>query len=489
MDTTTGAPTGGEPGSGTQGQVPPQGEGPAGGPRHDTDSFFEWIDRLGLRRTDERWLSGTAGGVARRMGVDPLIVRGLWFVLCLVGGVGLILYAIGWSLLPDDRDGRSLVQDAVHGRFRGEMVGPVIAFILGANWRFGAWSWWRGDDWVAGIFWLCLFAGVAVAVAAVVSTRGKNGPGPGPQGPAQQHPYAPQPYPHPQQTYPAQPYPTPSAGDAVPPVPSDSPTTAAFAAPTTAPYTSAPARPVPAYTAPAPTPPAPLPVATKHDRDRRRGGRSGAIASAVVGLCLVAGAVVFGLDRGGHVTSPWLVWGGVSLVLLGLGTVVAGLRGRSAGGLTTLAILLGVIVLPTAALDHSGAFDGDVRAIAPSTTVVATDAAAARDGYTYSVGDLTLDLTQLPLPAAGAAPVTVPVRLGAGETTIQVPRGTEVRATVNLWAGDVYWHVGDPSDYQSDHDGRTRSVTYETPAVAAGGTPQLVLDIAGAAGTVTIEEK
>jgi hypothetical protein len=198
---------------------------------------------------------------------------------------------------------------------------------------------------------------------------------------------------------------------------------------------------------------------------------------------------VFGLDRSGHVTSPWLLWGGVSLVLLGLGIVVAGLRGRGAGGLTTLAILLGVVVLPAAALDHSGAFDGDVRAIAPDTTVVGTDVATAEDGYTYSVGDLTLDLTQLPLPAAGADPVTVPVRLGAGETTIQVPRGTEVRATVHLWAGDVYWHVGSEDQFRSDHDGRTNAVTYETPAVAAGGTPQLVLDVTGAAGTVTIEEK
>ncbi|GMA22632.1 hypothetical protein GCM10025864_03910 [Luteimicrobium album] len=146
-------------------------------------------------------------------------------------------------------------------------------------------------------------------------------------------------------------------------------------------------------------------------------------------------------------------------------------------------------MLPVAALDHTGAFDGDVRAIAPDTTVVATDVATAEDGYTYSVGDLTLDLTSLPLPAAGADPVKVPVRLGAGETVIQVPHGAEVRAVVHLWAGDVYWHVGSEDQYRSDHDARTGSITYETPAVAAGGTPQLVLDVTGAAGTVTIEEK
>ncbi|GMA22631.1 hypothetical protein GCM10025864_03900 [Luteimicrobium album] len=344
MDTTTGTPTGGEPGGATQGQVPlPDGTPPAGGPRNGTESFFEWIDRLGLRRTDERWLSGTAGGVARRLGVDPLIVRGLWFVLCLVGGVGLILYAIGWALLPDDRDGRSLVQDAVHGRFRGELVGAIIAFVLGANWRFGAWSWWRGDDWVAGIFWLCLFAGVAVAVAAVLGSRGRNGT----QGAQQQgQPYPGQPYPGPQQPYPGQQYPSqpfppaPTPSGDVPAAATPGAPTAAFTAPApypTAPVPPAPAYAAPSYAAPAPTPPIPSPVATKHHGDAKQGRprdgrRSGAVASAVVGLCLVAGAIVFGLDRAGHVDSPWLVWGGVSLVLLGLGIVVAGLRGRGRAG-------------------------------------------------------------------------------------------------------------------------------------------------------------
>jgi phage shock protein PspC (stress-responsive transcriptional regulator) len=381
MDTTTGTPTGGEPGGATQGQVPPpDGTPPAGGPRNGTESFFEWIDRLGLRRTDERWLSGTAGGVARRLGVAPLLVRGLWLVLCLVGGVGLILYAIGWALLPDDRDGRSLLGDAVHGQFRGEMVGPIVAFILGVNWRFGAWSWWRGDDWIAGVFWLCLLAGVAVVVAAVHASRGKDGG----QGTQQQ-----QGQPYPGQPDPRQPYPPAPSGD-VPAAATPGTPTAAFTAPAAAPYATAPVPPAyaaPSYAAPAPTPPLPAPVATKHHGDAKQGGprdgrRSGAVASAVVGLCLVAGAVVFGLDRGGHVDSPWLVWGGVSLVLLGLGTVVAGLRGRGAGGLTTLAILLGVLVLPVASLDHTGAFDGDVRAIAPDTTVVATAVATAEAGYT-----------------------------------------------------------------------------------------------------------
>ncbi|MGC5167078.1 PspC domain-containing protein [Luteimicrobium sp. DT211] len=508
MNTTTGAP-GSEPGGTTQGQGAPQGDLPPQGPTPHGDSFWEWIDRLGLRRTDDRWVSGTAGGVARRLGLDPLLVRGIWFVLCLVAGAGLVLYAIAWALLPDDRNGRSLLRDAVHGQFRGEMVGPIVAFILGVNWRLGAWSWWRGDDWIAGIFWLCLLAGVAVIVAAVLGSRGTWGPSSGPQYPgAPQPPSSTQQYPTAQQPttpYPTARYPSAPVGGAVPPAPpTPGAPTASFSAPAApspaaAPYAAAPYAAAP-YGAPASVrAPQPLPVpdltlptpplATKDRRDpgRRRG--SGAVASAVVGLCLVAGAVVFGLDRGDHLSSPWLVWGGVSLVLLGLGIVVAGLRGRGSGGLTTLAILLGVVVLPAATLDSSGAFDGDVRAIAPDTPVVATDVTSAEDGYTYSVGDLTVDLTGLPLPAAGGTPVEVPVKLGAGDTTIQVPQGAEVRATVHLFAGDVDWLVGPTADHQSRHGGHANRDTFETAGVAAGGTPQLVLDISSGAGTVTIEEK
>jgi hypothetical protein len=409
------------------------------------------------------------------------------------------------------------------------MVGPIVAFILGVNWRLGAWSWWRGDDWVAGIFWLCLFAGVAVVVAAVLSTRGHRGaggtgygasygaapqpgppyagqPAPGEPQPGPHYPGAPQSYagaapsgppspttPYPTGSSPSPQYPAPSAGAPVPPGSTSAAHPAAAAPYAAAPYAGAPYAAASTVRTPTPDPlraPGPTPPVATKDRDEQRyRRRSGAIASAVVGLCLVAGAVVFGLDRAGHVTSPWLVWGGISLVLLGLGIVAAGLRGRGSGGLTALAIVLGLVVLPAATLDNSGAFDGDVRAIAPDTPVVATDVTAAQDGYTYSVGDLTVDLTRLALPAAGEEPLTIPVKLGAGDTTVLVPKGAEVRATVHMFAGDVSWLVGPDAEHQSRHGGHANSDTFETAGVAAGATPQLDLDISSGAGTVTIEEK
>ncbi|MGJ0223654.1 TSUP family transporter, partial [Streptococcus pyogenes] len=49
-------------------------------------------------------VGGVAGGVALRLGIDPLITRGVLAVSVLFGGLGLVLYAIGWLLLPEQRD-------------------------------------------------------------------------------------------------------------------------------------------------------------------------------------------------------------------------------------------------------------------------------------------------------------------------------------------------------------------------------------------------
>src|SRR5690625_4213437 len=52
-------------------------------------SFFDSIRRSGLFRTQERWIGGVAGGIGYRLGIDPLIVRGVLVVLTFFGGLGV----------------------------------------------------------------------------------------------------------------------------------------------------------------------------------------------------------------------------------------------------------------------------------------------------------------------------------------------------------------------------------------------------------------
>lgn len=49
----------------------------------------------------ERWLGGVASGVAARLGVEASIVRIAFVALGLASGIGVIVYALGWVLLPE----------------------------------------------------------------------------------------------------------------------------------------------------------------------------------------------------------------------------------------------------------------------------------------------------------------------------------------------------------------------------------------------------
>lgn len=54
------------------------------------------------RSTDERMIAGVAGGIAKYLGVDPVLVRVLFVALALFGGGGLVLYVICWVLMKED---------------------------------------------------------------------------------------------------------------------------------------------------------------------------------------------------------------------------------------------------------------------------------------------------------------------------------------------------------------------------------------------------
>ena len=55
------------------------------------------------RREEDAKLAGVAGAIARRYDLDPTLVRVAFVVWTIVGG-GLLLYLLGWLLLPPDSD-------------------------------------------------------------------------------------------------------------------------------------------------------------------------------------------------------------------------------------------------------------------------------------------------------------------------------------------------------------------------------------------------
>jgi phage shock protein C len=64
--------------------------------------------RLLRRSSEDRVIAGVCGGLARYLGVDPVLLRIAFVVLTIAGGSGVLLYALGWLLIPSERPGEQL---------------------------------------------------------------------------------------------------------------------------------------------------------------------------------------------------------------------------------------------------------------------------------------------------------------------------------------------------------------------------------------------
>ncbi len=155
-------------------QTPPA---PYGGPQTGFSGrgtrFFDWMRSLGVTRTDG-WIGGVCAGIAYRIGIDPLIVRGIAVVAALLGAPVVLLYAIAWALLPD-RDGRIHLQRLFEGEFEAPTVAIGVLIVLSLlPWTNGVW-WFGGPfghdpgwfDVVSRIFWTLVVLGAAAALIVV----------------------------------------------------------------------------------------------------------------------------------------------------------------------------------------------------------------------------------------------------------------------------------------------------------------------------------
>ncbi|WP_181833830.1 PspC domain-containing protein [Acidipropionibacterium virtanenii] len=88
------------------------------------------IWRRAHRSSTGRQIAGVCSGVARRLDVDPLLVRALTVVLALSAGAGVIGYAAAWLLMPDDTE-TSLADRHLPGLAR-RRTGTIVAVVLTA---------------------------------------------------------------------------------------------------------------------------------------------------------------------------------------------------------------------------------------------------------------------------------------------------------------------------------------------------------------------
>lgn len=135
----------------------PPGDAPAGGgtatdeagadTRHDQGPRVtaEEVRDLGrLRRTTtDRKVAGVAGGLARHLDIDPIIIRVAFVVLAFFGGAGLILYGAGWLLLPEDGEDRATLHLDERSRTVALVALTVLAglALVGDSWGAGWFPW------------------------------------------------------------------------------------------------------------------------------------------------------------------------------------------------------------------------------------------------------------------------------------------------------------------------------------------------------------
>lgn len=62
-------------------------------------------DRVLRRSTEDRVIAGVAGGLGRYLGIDPVVLRIAFVILAFAGGSGVLLYILGWILIPEERAG------------------------------------------------------------------------------------------------------------------------------------------------------------------------------------------------------------------------------------------------------------------------------------------------------------------------------------------------------------------------------------------------
>jgi phage shock protein PspC (stress-responsive transcriptional regulator) len=385
-----------------------------------------------VRSRSDRKVAGVAGGIAAYLGIDPLILRIVVVVLTLFGGSGLLLYAAGWLLIPDEGEQHSEIErlvgrDREHGPSVGAIIVTVVGLIvlvtsLGVGAAFGHGWWFGGPD-----LWPVIVVGAIVALvwyarrdqsAQLVAAA----PTPPPYPPTSGTPATDASAPASQATTLVDPAVLPAAvtvpaaggGSDVPP--SD-------------PWT------------PGPTPPAPTPAKKTKQRS--------VLGALTWWVLLVAAGVMWLLERTGAADISATTFAAVLLGITGLGLVVGAFVGRSRG-LVALGILLSLTTALLAATPSVG--NGRTGTVVWTPTTVSS---VPSDGYELAAGKSTLDLSSTSLDSAAE----VHVQQGAGRMVVIVPSTARVVLDASVGIGSIRG----PDERHDDGFGPTLNGVYGSP--------------------------
>lgn len=99
-----------------------------------------------VRRTSGKWIAGVASGLGDYTGVDAVVFRIGFVLLTVAGGVGIMLYAIAWLLLPAGVDKQSVGERALkRAEGRSSTLLGILLLVIGTLWFFEDAGFWEPE--------------------------------------------------------------------------------------------------------------------------------------------------------------------------------------------------------------------------------------------------------------------------------------------------------------------------------------------------------
>ena len=402
----------------------------------DTAKDF-WANRP-RRPHNGRLVAGVAAGIGKRYGIDPIIVRIALVVATFYSGVGVLFYLLGWLLLPAEQDEVSPAE-ALIGRGRSSMS-PGFTVLLGIA-LIPAMIFFTS----VGDFTSYLVAAVLLAGLFLLHRGRAN------------HRYAVLP------TDPAQASssaPITDTGFKGEPMTDQTrwvgqpPTTEQQQPPAWDPLGAAPF----AWDLPEPQPaapePEPEPQAPRH---------KSRIGLATFGITVATGAALFATNA-----FPAHVSVGILAGIVGLGMIAGSFLGGGRGLIALSAVLccFGAL-LSVSHVDNVHDIGGDLNEAPASISQV-------QPNYQGGIGDITLDLTQLP----NSGTVQTSVSVGTGDARVIVPANADVVATCHSPIGNV--------DCLGQHESGGNNDTLRATQNDPSNNLKIILDVGSTIGDVEV---
>ena len=379
-----------------------------------------------VRPVSDRKVAGVCAALGRATGTDALLWRVVLAVLVVFAGAGLVLYALGWVLIPAEGDEASALE-ALVGSSRSSLsrVPTVLLIAAASGMSIVTFNDTEGRPFLVFAALVLLLGALSRRTAAPSEPPVSGYPPPVPDHPVSFPPAEPfangRVNPNPTLRLPADTYPTPPDTTVRLPaaeVPVEAPVTAPpmTGAPMPSPVTA------PPYWVSPPPPAMPPPPAAMPPLHRPPGGAPipGRRRRSRLGVMTIAGIVsamsIMSIVAMSGVNVPFGAFVAVALILCGLGLVVGTWWGRSPT-LYVLGCLLSIVMVLTMLAQGAG-----ISGIGHDQRIRPDSVAGIPSSVSATAGSTTLDLSGLWIDED----VSLDVSATAGSVTIRVDPAVDV---------------------------------------------------------------